>query len=189
MGASCSRTYCCSLRKVRSTALCRGDPWHGLKPWRKSVRYHHAQLCIWSFCVCIFLKFTVELQTAHNVYKQMHQNPLVRSIELCIPRFCTSIIAQDKDGNVYHGRNLDYPHPVLRNLTINIIFLKNGEVQHIKQNIVTIYTETHTNFKRCLMIWCPGYNLNVIFLHYCQSGGLSWNLFCWLCRAVDWSES
>lgn len=63
---------------------------------------------------------------------------------LCIPRFCTSIIAQGKDGNVYHGRNLDYPHPVLRNLTINIIFLKNGEVQYIKQNIVTIYTEnTH----------------------------------------------
>lgn len=55
----------------------------------------------------------------------MHANKL-----LCNPRFCTSIIAQDKNGHVYHGRNLDYPHPVLRNLTINVIFLKNGKVQY-----------------------------------------------------------
>ncbi|CAB1422673.1 unnamed protein product [Pleuronectes platessa] len=47
-----------------------------------------------------------------------------------ISAFCTSIVAQDKSGNVFHGRNLDYPHPVLRNLTINVDFLKNGEVQY-----------------------------------------------------------
>ncbi|XP_029358330.1 N-acylethanolamine-hydrolyzing acid amidase [Echeneis naucrates] len=47
-----------------------------------------------------------------------------------VSAFCTSIIAQDKNGNVYHGRNLDYPHPVLRNLTINIIFLKKGQVAY-----------------------------------------------------------
>ncbi|XP_067444360.1 N-acylethanolamine-hydrolyzing acid amidase-like [Thunnus thynnus] len=47
-----------------------------------------------------------------------------------ISAFCTSIVAQDKNGHVYHGRNLDYPHPVLRNLTVNIIFLKNGEVAY-----------------------------------------------------------
>ncbi|XP_040014414.1 N-acylethanolamine-hydrolyzing acid amidase-like [Xiphias gladius] len=47
-----------------------------------------------------------------------------------ISAFCTSIVAQDKNGHVYHGRNLDYPHPVLTNLTVNVIFLKNGEVAY-----------------------------------------------------------
>uniref|UniRef100_A0A1A7XEB1 N-acylethanolamine-hydrolyzing acid amidase n=1 Tax=Iconisemion striatum TaxID=60296 RepID=A0A1A7XEB1_9TELE len=47
-----------------------------------------------------------------------------------ITAFCTSILAQDTHGNVYHGRNLDYPHPVLRNLTINVVFLKNGKVAY-----------------------------------------------------------
>ncbi|KAM7423193.1 hypothetical protein PAMA_010969 [Pampus argenteus] len=47
-----------------------------------------------------------------------------------ISAFCTSIVAQDKNGHVYHGRNLDYPHAVLRNLTINVIFLKNGKVAY-----------------------------------------------------------
>ncbi|XP_056293954.1 N-acylethanolamine-hydrolyzing acid amidase-like isoform X1 [Pseudoliparis swirei] len=47
-----------------------------------------------------------------------------------ISAFCTSIVAQDKKGNVYHGRNLDYPHSVLRNLTMDVIFIKNGEVAY-----------------------------------------------------------
>uniref|UniRef100_A0A1A8DCR0 N-acylethanolamine-hydrolyzing acid amidase n=1 Tax=Nothobranchius kadleci TaxID=1051664 RepID=A0A1A8DCR0_NOTKA len=45
--------------------------------------------------------------------------------------FCTSILAQDVNGNVYHGRNLDYPHPVLKNLTTNIVFRKNGKVAYL----------------------------------------------------------
>ncbi|KAM4582797.1 N-acylethanolamine-hydrolyzing acid amidase-like [Fundulus diaphanus] len=45
--------------------------------------------------------------------------------------FCTSIVAQDKNGNVYHGRNLDYPHPVLRNMTVNLVFQKNGKVAYV----------------------------------------------------------
>ncbi|TWW61551.1 N-acylethanolamine-hydrolyzing acid amidase [Takifugu flavidus] len=45
-----------------------------------------------------------------------------------ISAFCTSIVAQDKNGSVYHGRNLDYPHPVLRNMTLNAVFLKDGKV-------------------------------------------------------------
>ncbi|XP_071350826.1 N-acylethanolamine-hydrolyzing acid amidase-like [Trachinotus anak] len=47
-----------------------------------------------------------------------------------VSAFCTSIIAQDKNGNVYHGRNLDYPHSVLRNMTVDIIFLKKGKVAY-----------------------------------------------------------
>lgn len=48
---------------------------------------------------------------------------------MSIFRFCTSIVAQDTKGNIYHGRNLDYPHNILRNLTINVIFQKNGVVR------------------------------------------------------------
>ncbi|XP_010732972.1 N-acylethanolamine-hydrolyzing acid amidase isoform X2 [Larimichthys crocea] len=47
-----------------------------------------------------------------------------------ISAFCTSIVAQDKNGHVYHGRNLDYPHSVLRNLTVNVVFHKNGKVAY-----------------------------------------------------------
>lgn len=42
--------------------------------------------------------------------------------------FCTSIVTQDTKGNIYHGRNLDYPHDVLRNLTLDVVFIKNGQV-------------------------------------------------------------
>lgn len=49
-------------------------------------------------------------------------------------RFCTSIVAQDKNGTVYHGRNLDYPHPMLRNMTLNAVFLRKGKVQCKKHN-------------------------------------------------------
>ncbi|XP_020791545.1 N-acylethanolamine-hydrolyzing acid amidase [Boleophthalmus pectinirostris] len=47
-----------------------------------------------------------------------------------VSAFCTSIVTQDQNGNVYHGRNLDYPHPVLRNLTINVNFFKKGKVAY-----------------------------------------------------------
>ncbi|XP_054640530.1 N-acylethanolamine-hydrolyzing acid amidase-like isoform X1 [Dunckerocampus dactyliophorus] len=48
-----------------------------------------------------------------------------------VSAYCTSIVAQDTDGNLFHGRNLDYPHsPILRNLTINVDFLKDGKVAY-----------------------------------------------------------
>ncbi|KAL9983019.1 hypothetical protein ACROYT_G005140 [Oculina patagonica] len=43
--------------------------------------------------------------------------------------FCTSIVAQDKDGNVFHGRNLDYSFSeTLRNLTFISNFQSKGKV-------------------------------------------------------------
>ncbi|XP_069313439.1 N-acylethanolamine-hydrolyzing acid amidase [Eulemur rufifrons] len=43
--------------------------------------------------------------------------------------FCTSIVAQDSRGGIYHGRNLDYPFGnILRKLTLDVQFLKNGQV-------------------------------------------------------------
>ncbi|XP_028645015.1 N-acylethanolamine-hydrolyzing acid amidase isoform X1 [Grammomys surdaster] len=43
--------------------------------------------------------------------------------------FCTSIVAQDSQGRIYHGRNLDYPFGnTLRNLTADVQFVKNGQI-------------------------------------------------------------
>ncbi|KAK0143166.1 N-acylethanolamine-hydrolyzing acid amidase [Merluccius polli] len=47
-----------------------------------------------------------------------------------ITAHCTSIVAQDTEGNVYHGRNLDYFGEVLRNLTVDVYFVKKGEVAY-----------------------------------------------------------
>ncbi|NWI93676.1 NAAA amidase, partial [Pitta sordida] len=45
--------------------------------------------------------------------------------------FCTSIVAQDNKGNVYHGRNLDYGFvDLLRNITIDVQFIKHGQVAY-----------------------------------------------------------
>ncbi|XP_075462819.1 N-acylethanolamine-hydrolyzing acid amidase-like [Ascaphus truei] len=45
--------------------------------------------------------------------------------------FCTSIIAQDEKGNIYHGRNLDYSFGgLLRNLTTDLDFVKDGQIAY-----------------------------------------------------------
>lgn len=45
--------------------------------------------------------------------------------------FCTSIVAQDSKGHIYHGRNLDYPFgSFLRNLTLDVQFIKNGQIAY-----------------------------------------------------------
>ena len=42
---------------------------------------------------------------------------------------CTSIVAQDPNGHVFHGRNMDWNLPNnLRNLTVQADFVKNGTV-------------------------------------------------------------
>ncbi|XP_027400577.1 N-acylethanolamine-hydrolyzing acid amidase [Bos indicus x Bos taurus] len=45
--------------------------------------------------------------------------------------FCTSIVAQDSKGHIYHGRNLDYVFgSFLRNLTLDVQFIKNGQIAY-----------------------------------------------------------
>ncbi|XP_043825388.1 N-acylethanolamine-hydrolyzing acid amidase-like [Dromiciops gliroides] len=45
--------------------------------------------------------------------------------------FCTSIVAQDTDGHIYHGRNFDYDSgDSLRNFTVDIQFIKNGQIAY-----------------------------------------------------------
>jgi penicillin V acylase-like amidase (Ntn superfamily) len=44
-------------------------------------------------------------------------------------RFCTSIVAQQKDGQIIHGRNLDYEFsPELQNLTYIAEYYRDGEL-------------------------------------------------------------
>ncbi|XP_023658990.1 N-acylethanolamine-hydrolyzing acid amidase-like [Paramormyrops kingsleyae] len=48
-----------------------------------------------------------------------------------ITAFCTSIVAQDTNGRIYHGRNMDYPFvEILRNLTVDILFIRDGKVAY-----------------------------------------------------------
>ena len=43
--------------------------------------------------------------------------------------FCTSIVAQDAQGQIWHARNLDYDFSgYLKNITIGVHFTKNGKV-------------------------------------------------------------
>ncbi|XP_067846387.1 N-acylethanolamine-hydrolyzing acid amidase-like isoform X1 [Heptranchias perlo] len=46
-----------------------------------------------------------------------------------ISDFCTSIVAQDSRGNIYHVRNLDFEFSdILRSLTVDLQFVKNGQI-------------------------------------------------------------
>ncbi|XP_069834349.1 N-acylethanolamine-hydrolyzing acid amidase-like [Dendropsophus ebraccatus] len=57
----------------------------------------------------------------------------VVALNLCYEAtaFCTSIIAQDDKGNVYHGRNLDYNFPnMLKKITVDLDFIQNGKVAY-----------------------------------------------------------
>jgi N-acylethanolamine-hydrolysing acid amidase len=41
---------------------------------------------------------------------------------------CTSIVAQDEQGDIFHARNLDYDNAdYFRNLSIHVDFLRNGK--------------------------------------------------------------
>ncbi|KAJ7401431.1 Serine/threonine-protein phosphatase with EF-hands 2 [Pitangus sulphuratus] len=45
--------------------------------------------------------------------------------------FCTSIVAQDDKGNIYHGRNLDYDFvDLLSKITVDVQFIKSGQVAY-----------------------------------------------------------
>ncbi|XP_048859118.1 N-acylethanolamine-hydrolyzing acid amidase-like [Brienomyrus brachyistius] len=49
-----------------------------------------------------------------------------------ISAYCTSIVAQDTNGRIYHGRNMDFPlfRDILRNVTVDILFMKDAKVAY-----------------------------------------------------------
>ncbi|XP_075058725.1 N-acylethanolamine-hydrolyzing acid amidase-like isoform X2 [Mixophyes fleayi] len=51
--------------------------------------------------------------------------------------YCTSIIAQDEKGNIYHGRNLECPFPdLLRNLTMDLDFIRDGKIAYTGTTLI-----------------------------------------------------
>ena len=45
--------------------------------------------------------------------------------------YCTSIVAQDEQGNIFHARNLDYGNTVVfRNMSVRVDFLRNGKIAY-----------------------------------------------------------
>ena len=44
-----------------------------------------------------------------------------------IDNFCTSIVAQNPNGTIFHARNLDYSLPGLENITADITWVKGGK--------------------------------------------------------------
>ncbi|XP_051892420.1 N-acylethanolamine-hydrolyzing acid amidase-like isoform X2 [Pristis pectinata] len=43
--------------------------------------------------------------------------------------YCTSIVAQDSRGKIYHGRNMDYAFTdILRSVTVDLQFVKKGQI-------------------------------------------------------------
>lgn len=152
MGASCGNSDCGGLGEVCTSSIRRGDQRNGLIFSREPFRCHPSQLCLWNISVCMnwsALHVGLLIQMPFNQLKQECSHSFLLSEaqrrrmkvcvvrtppphdltrSYCICRFCTSIVAQDTSGRLYHGRNLDYPHDILRNLTINVLFLKNGTV-------------------------------------------------------------
>ncbi|MEE6460413.1 hypothetical protein FKM82_000959, partial [Ascaphus truei] len=45
--------------------------------------------------------------------------------------YCVGIIAQDENGNIYHGRNMDYHYrETLREITVDLNFVKDGQIAY-----------------------------------------------------------
>ena len=59
--------------------------------------------------------------------------------------YCTSIVAQDNQGDIYHARNLDYNNAdVLRNISVHIDFLRNGkQLYNLLPSIFQTASEVH----------------------------------------------
>lgn len=74
--------------------------------------------------------YAAEIRGMAAIYGSDISDILLLNFAYEVSAFCTSIVAQDTKGRIYHGRNLDYPHIVLKNLTIDIQFIKNGEVAY-----------------------------------------------------------
>lgn len=71
-----------------------------------------------------------EIRGMASFYQSDISDVILLNFAYEVSAFCTSIVAQNSNGNIYHGRNLDYPHDVLKNLTIDILFIKNGQVAY-----------------------------------------------------------
>ncbi|XP_062874119.1 N-acylethanolamine-hydrolyzing acid amidase-like [Trichomycterus rosablanca] len=74
--------------------------------------------------------YAAEIRGMASLYGSDISDVVLLNFAYEVSAFCCSIVAQDSTGKIYHGRNLDYPHDVLKNLTIDVMFIKNGEVAY-----------------------------------------------------------
>lgn len=73
--------------------------------------------------------FTDEIRGISNFFNVSLAEGILVNLAYEASAFCTSIVAQDSQGHIYHGRNLDYPFGnALRKLTADVQFLKNGQI-------------------------------------------------------------
>ncbi|CAK7316016.1 N-acylethanolamine-hydrolyzing acid amidase [Vulpes lagopus] len=73
--------------------------------------------------------FTDEIRGMCQVLDYSLADCLLLNLAYESTAFCTSIVAQDSRGHIYHGRNLDYPFEnFLNKLTVDVQFIKNGKV-------------------------------------------------------------
>ncbi|XP_015247296.1 PREDICTED: N-acylethanolamine-hydrolyzing acid amidase [Cyprinodon variegatus] len=73
------------------------------------------------------------IEEIHGIARWTKINPadiLILNYAYEFTAYCTSIVAQDRRGYIYHGRNFDYSYPVLRDLTMNVVFFKNGKAAY-----------------------------------------------------------
>ncbi|KAM9677510.1 N-acylethanolamine-hydrolyzing acid amidase [Trichechus inunguis] len=73
--------------------------------------------------------FTAEIRSVCEVLNLPLTDCLLINLAYESTAFCTSIVAQDSKGHIFHGRNLDYGfQSILRNLTVDVQFIKNGQI-------------------------------------------------------------
>ena len=79
------------------------------------------------------VKYGEEIHGIYNKFEELGYGDQLEESDLvalnCVVElstFCTSMVAQDSEGNIYHGRNLDFPFPGLQNVTVSASFQRNG---------------------------------------------------------------
>lgn len=72
--------------------------------------------------------FPAEMRGVSKALNLSLADTILLNIFYDLSAFCTSIVAQDSDGNVFHGRNLDYSFSdTLRNITFISNFQSKGK--------------------------------------------------------------
>ncbi|XP_006035954.1 N-acylethanolamine-hydrolyzing acid amidase isoform X1 [Alligator sinensis] len=75
--------------------------------------------------------FAGEIQGMCNALGMSVGDGILLNLAYEATAFCTSIVAQDYKGNIYHGRNLDYAFgDILHKITIDVQFIRNGQVAY-----------------------------------------------------------
>eukprot|EP01017_Pseudomicrothorax_dubius_P026695 TRINITY_DN3000_c0_g3_i1.p1 TRINITY_DN3000_c0_g3~~TRINITY_DN3000_c0_g3_i1.p1 ORF type:complete len:349 (-),score=51.42 TRINITY_DN3000_c0_g3_i1:90-1136(-) len=81
-----------------------------------------------SKAVTDFPEFSEEIKAIAALASIRYEELFIANFLYELSTFCTSIVAQDEQGNIIHGRNLDYFYqPIIANLTAHVDFYKNGE--------------------------------------------------------------